>query len=480
MTPDETLLGIDEAFERRAGASRLRRARTADLQTPQDPEPQVTPIASATFWDRNLWMHLFLAVQFLWAVPMFFPGGQSLRFFMRALPFVSSLGLMAVLFNWHPTSRVAPGSRLLVAALLLLPLNLLHPTSLLGAGIAQCVFQLSIAAPLFWAHKLVRSPARLQALLVSTLIMNFAGAALGILQVYYPERFMPPQFNTQMAADLIESMTYRGSDGRIIIRPPGLSDAPGGAAIAGGLTAMLALGIALRTRQAWQLACLSVMAASGLGVIYLTQARSVLLMTLGAGILIGVAAMRQGRMGRASAGLLLGATLVVLTFWWATALGGGAIQRRFLDIRSQGAITSYQENRGEFVTETVGRLLDQYPFGAGLGRWGMMETYFADSLGSHIHVEVQLTGWLLDGGIPMWILYGGAIVASLFYAVRLSFSRETPVADGAPVVLAIQLFVVGMAMAGPAFNTQLGILFWTVGAALHGAARNESAPDDQP
>ena len=42
-------------------------------------------------------------------------------------------------------------SGLMVCALLLLVLNLLHPTSQMSAGLAQCVFQFSIAAPLFWA-----------------------------------------------------------------------------------------------------------------------------------------------------------------------------------------------------------------------------------------------------------------------------------------------------------------------------------------
>jgi hypothetical protein len=38
------------------------------------------------------------------------------------------------------------------------------------------------------------------------------------------------------------------------------------------------------------------------------------------------------------------------------------------------------------------------------------------------------------------------------------------------VVLAVQIFIAGMTMAGPVFNTQLGILFWTLAALLHGVS----------
>jgi len=38
------------------------------------------------------------------------------------------------------------------------------------------------------------------------------------------------------------------------------------------------------------------------------------------------------------------------------------------------------------------------------------------------------------------------------------------------VVLAVQVFITGMTLAGPVFNTQLGVLFWTLAALLHGVS----------
>ena len=43
-----------------------------------------------------------------------------------------------------------------------------------------------------------------------------------------------------------------------------------------------------------------------------------------------------------------------------------------------GVVQSYQENRGIFLTYTLQELLYEYPFGAGIGRWGMMSAYFGE------------------------------------------------------------------------------------------------------
>ena len=50
-----------------------------------------------------------------------------------------------------------------------------------------------------------------------------------------------------MNPDLVSSLTYRGADGQEIVRPPGLSDLPGGAAVAAMLT--MTLGVVMAFRQ---------------------------------------------------------------------------------------------------------------------------------------------------------------------------------------------------------------------------------------
>jgi hypothetical protein len=224
------------------------------------------------------------------------------------------------------------------------------------------------------------------------------------------------------------------------------------------------------------------MSGVGFAVVYLTQARSVLLMAIGAAALIGIIALKQGRLARASWRIAIGGALVVASFAWASSVGGDSVSSRFLGLRDQGTLSTYQKSRGAFVSQTVGELLDNYPWGAGLGRWGMMNTYFgdpADHRSPPIYVEIQPTGWLLDGGVPMWIFYGGAVLLSLWAALRLATTRDHLRAEVGMVVLAVEVFIAGMAMAGPVFNTQLGILFWALAGALHGSAfsqRKRPAP----
>jgi hypothetical protein len=310
------------------------------------------------------------------------------------------------------------------------------------------------------------------------------------LQVYFPEQFMPPQFSTlglQLNDAYVDSQTYEGRDGRMIVRPPGLTDMPGGAAVAGAFAAVLGLGLSLRSRRFVHV--FGTIAASGIGlaVIYLTQVRSVLLMVMGAVAVLAVVAFRQGRVAAAAWIGLAGGALIVTSFLWASSVGGESVQQRFMNIREQGAVQTYQESRGHFLAYTVGELLDQFPLGAGVGRWGMMNAYFGDPTDLRsppIYVEIQLTGWLLDGGVPMWFLYGGAIALSILGAFRLAGSADPAIAHAALTVLAMQALITGLAMAGPAFNTQLGIMFWLCAAALDGAStgdyQSSAALDEAP
>ena len=319
------------------------------------------------------------------------------------------------------------------------------------------------------------SPRQLERLLVLVFLLNFASAGIGVLQVYFPDWFMPRQFNSlglQQNEYYVESLSYVGRDGRMIVRPPGLTDQPGGAALAGGLTALLGLALSVRkSSPALRMLTLGAVAI-GMAAIYLTQVRSVLLMVVVCVGVLTVLAVRQRRPAAAAWLVGGGAGVVVAAFLWAAMLGGASVSDRFLNISNQGALQTYQQDRGGFLAYTVGELLDKYPLGAGVGRWGMMNTYFGDpfAFGSEpIHSEIQLTGWLLDGGLPMWIVCIGAIGASIAWGFARTRSNDPAIADIVLAGVTLQVFIAGLAMAGPIFNTQMGLLFWLIGGALYGA-----------
>ena len=423
-------------------------------------------------------MTAFLTVQFLWGALLFVPGSQEYRPIVRALPYAVGAGLLLLYVPAIRRARAPRGTLLLLFALGLLVLNLLHPTSLLEAGVAQCVFQATIAAPMFWGWKAVGSPQRLRRLLWIAFALNTVGAVMGVLQVYYPDRFMPPQLSTlgiRLNDLYVESLTYIGPDGTRIVRPPGLSDQPGGAAVTGALAVVLGVGLSLTARKPSLIIVTLSSATVGLAAIYLTQVRSLLLLSMGALAVIALVLFRRGHAQTAGRIAITAAVLVVGSFIWARSLGGEAVEQRFVGLTREGAVRSYQENRGGFVAQTFGELLDEYPLGAGVGRWGMMNVYFGDPASIEsppIHAEIQITGWLLDGGFPMWILYGGAVIAALISGYRLSQQRiSRELADLATVIVGIQVLIVGFGWAGPVFNTQLGLLFWFMTSALYGAAR---------
>lgn len=430
---------------------------------------------AARHFDPHWWIAVFVGIQFLSSGLLFLPGTQALRPIIRALPYLSSLGMFAVCSRLPAPPRPFPAATFLVLSLGLLFLELAHPTTHAMTGLAQLGLQLCIAAPAFWADRLVRGTPTFRFLILCVLWANGVSAVLGVLQVYYPERFMPPEFSALGLAanpELLEAMSYQGAGGQRIIRPPGLSDLPGGAAASGTIAGFL--GIALAVQPGWrarQRLLFLVVAGFGVLVVYLTQVRSLLMMMVAALAVLGVLLSWRGRVGQAVRIGALGGGLVVGAFVWAVAIGGTAVAERFLDIVDQGPLESYRENRGHFVRYTFDEILMQYPLGAGVGRWGMMTVYFGkynDPDFRALHAEIQPTGWLYDGGVPLLLLYAAAIGWSLFHCYQLTTRAD--LADPAALVFALGTLFVGQSFAGPVFNTTLGIQFWLLMAGLHGAA----------
>ena len=332
---------------------------TADLQATTAPAPR------ASIRDRWPWVEWFVCVQFLWGALLFIPDAQPFRPIIRALPYASSLGMLLLYFPQRSTHIKAPGSAsFLLAALAVLVTNLLHPTTQFVAGVAQCVFQLMIAAPAFWAWKAVRDEKRLLKVIRLVFLLNVISASVGSLQVYFPAMFLPPQFSSlgmQLSSTWVEELSYEGANGRTIVRPPGLTDQPGAASVAGAITAVLGLGLTLLSRGTANRVLGLGGAGLGLFVLYLTQVRSLLLMCVAAFIVMAALMFRRGRFAAGTWLLTGGAALVLSAFFWAVSVGGERVEQRFTDIAQRGAMETYRENRGHFLSYTLGELLDAVP-----------------------------------------------------------------------------------------------------------------------
>jgi hypothetical protein len=445
----------------------------------------VGTVASEVSEDRWSFAETFIALQLLWGVMLFIPGAQAYRTVLRAIPYIVSGGAILYYFRHATGERLPASSKWLVFAGVLLLLNVLHESAHTLAGMAQIVFQACIAAPVFWMARSVRGEAQIQRLVWVVFACSAVGSVLGILQVYFPQRFLPPEFSVlarSLNPEVIHAMTYTGADGREIVRPPGLSDMPAGAAVAGMMTMVLGLALAIGRGQRWLLrACCLVLAAAGMTALYLTHVRSLTLVAAASVAVFAVVRFRQGRTFEGALTLGIGVALVVGGYVWALAVGGDAVSDRFSGLASHDVVRVFQDQRGAFIRYTLSELIYQFPLGAGLGRWGMMHVYFGDPTfwqSPPIHVEVQLTGWLLDGGVPLWFLYGGALFVAVLFSYRAAIAARTrALQDTATTMLCLQLTIICLCLTGPVFNTQLGIVFWAITGALYGALTGRLEPD---
>jgi hypothetical protein len=424
------------------------------------------------------WLELFVLVQVLWGVLLFMPGSQAYRFYIRGFPYIASLVALLACMRSTGTDSGAPGARWILGSLALMVFSLIHPATWFTSGMAQIIFQLAIAAPVFWTGRNWITAERLERVLLLVFGASFLSAAVGLLQVYYPATFMPPEFSRlalSMNADIVGALSYIGADGRQIIRPPGLSDLPGGAAVAATVTTLLGFAFATRSHGDTRRRILFLAAAViGLTVVYLTQVRSMLVMLCVCMMLAGLVRLRHGRIAHSAWILGSAAALVLASFAWAVAVGGDAVVERFQSLIDDGVVQSYQENRGAFLSYTLQELLYEYPFGAGIGRWGMMSAYFGEPGNWQypaLWAEIQLTGWLYDGGLLLWICYATAIGSTTYHTYRIAGSDDVHLTDLATMVLTVQVLIIGLCFTGPVFNTQMGTVFWLLSASVFGAER---------
>ena len=444
-------------------------------QHDEDELDHAAPVISKEPWG---WLEWFLLAQVFWGGLLFVPGSQAYRGYIRGVPYVMSLVALIVCARSSGTDTAAAGARWILAIFMIMTVGLMRPETWFMSGIAQIFFQVSIVAPLFWAARMDMNEARLQRLLWLIFAANFCSAGLGLLQVFYPMTFLPPEFSSLSAKlnpDFLQGLSYVGADGRNIVRPPGLSDLPGGAAIAGATAVCLAFGFAVRPNQRHIVRAIYVACTfAAFTVIYLTQVRSLLLMAIGAMLAMAFLRMRQGRLMQSGWMAAIIGGLVVAAFTWAVSVGGEVVYERFFGITETGVMQTFQKNRGFFLEYTLKELLWEHPLGAGLGRWGMMTVYFGESNNWQypaLHAEIQVTGWLYDGGVPLMVCYATAIILALRQSYRLAVHSTGTLCDCAMMVFAFQLFVAGLCFTGPVFNTQFGIVFWLATAVLHGAMR---------
>jgi hypothetical protein len=432
-----------------------------------DPAPGSLP-ASPDRYGPGALLIAFACLQFFCQLLLLVQELSPVRVVIRMSAFLGSAALLVV-----APGVSTPGSRLRLwayAILLIVALSAFNPeSSNVVASVAQLALYASILGPLFWVARLRVSYATFQRLMLLFWLFYTASAVVGVLQTYFPGSFQPALSTvvSDQGAGYLESLEIELASGARIFRPMGLTDSPGGAAYGGLYAVLLGLGM-LQGKSPFRGARVLAVGSVIIGAmcLYLCQVRSLLVMTGICVVTLAFVLVLSGRFSR-----LLGAGLVIcagaaLAFILAQSVGGEAVASRLSTLTSEDPGSVYYKNRGMFLEDAVERLLPLYPLGAGLGRWGMISRYFGDGVDS-IWAEIQWTGWLLDGGVPLIIAYTGAILGSTWACLRLALQRDGR--EGNPWAATIVAYNVGafaLCFNYPLFMGTSGIEFWLLNAAL--------------
>jgi hypothetical protein len=96
-----------------------------------------------------------------------------------------------------------------------------------------------------------------------------------------------------------------------------------------------------------------------------------------------------------------------------------------------------------------------------------------------LYAETQVEIWAYDGGLPLLIAYMLALLAALGSAALTALRDPDPyVSYWAGIVLVLGVAGVASGLGGQAFMSSIGVQFWALMGALHGArecARLEAA-----
>jgi len=418
------------------------------------------------------------------AIPalLLIPGSQMVRLPLRIAPFAVSLVALAW-WQWK-RSKIAPhpARPWLLLAVAYLWLMIFHPTTnTLLAGLAHVMLYLSVMAPIFWVPTLIRGPHHLARLLGILLVCNGINSMVGVMQAYDPVRWMPEELSLviTMSEYGLDAVSYVGPAGRLIIRPPGLFDNPGAVSGPGMVAALLGLVFCLGPIVAWRKAIAGAFALAGMAAIYLSHVRTSFVIVAGMALVYCGMFIVQKRRTKATLLLFLAVLLVSAALLFAVLVGGESITQRFATLFEDDPITVYYNTkRGEQLEYAFRILLFEYPLGAGLGRWGMMHQYFGDpsSLSSPpVWAELQPNAWILDGGFALMILYCIALVVTAAYELRVAKWVENPsLRFLAAAIVAANAGTLALVFGFTPFTTQIGMQYWFLAGALHGAARGSA------
>lgn len=425
------------------------------------------------------WLEWFLLAQTFIPALLFVPGIAPVRVLVRMAAFLLALLAWTVILlsgrarAGHP-ARPVLWLKFVAVWLLLMIFN--PGSNSIQAAVPHALFYISIFSPVFWVPWVLSGPKQVGRLMAIALACSGLSALVGLGQVFRPATFNPPVIpGVQIAPGVMvegisaAAVTYEDAHGNKIIRPCGLSDTAGSAAIAGSTAAVIGLAFVLRPVGWLRRGASLGLAFAGIAVIYYSQVRMTLVLTLLCLAALSAVFVLQGNLRSATLLGGLSAALVVGAFSWVAARSGAVVVERFLTLKDFS--TAYSSSaRGNFVRHALEVTAVEHPLGIGLGCWGTMNNAFGDRNGTGVWVEVMIAALIVDGGIPLLVFYGLAVALALADSLRIALrSRDRELRFWAAVVFATNLGLVATCFSYVTFLSTMGIPFWFLAAVVHAA-----------
>jgi hypothetical protein len=422
----------------------------------------------------------FVAFLLLCQVTLLVPEIGSARLFVRVAAFGASLAMLVMVRGRRERHPAATAG---VLTLLVVALAIANPgTTSLVAGTAQAALYVSVMAPLFWVPRMSLDTKVLRQAVLILWVFHTVSAAVGVLQVYFPGSFQPPLSAIIVAKGkgYMDSLKIVTSTGQRVFRPMGLSDVPGGAAVSGLYAVLFGTGFFLTARSWGMRSAAALSMVTGMTALYLSQVRAVLVMTgIAVSAVVLILAWRRD-LARLGTLAVAAAVVAVTAYGAAMSLAGPSVARRVATLTAERPGAVYYRERGHFLADAFEKTLPQAPLGSGLGRWGMVASYFGRDTGpgggdNGVWVEIQWAGWIVDGGAPLMVLYCLTVAIALWTAWTVARGRAPAGAPELPfwgaVVLAQGVGAFSLTFSYPIFLSQPGMEFWLLNAALFAVTR---------
>jgi hypothetical protein len=395
-----------------------------------------------------------------------------LRFIFRSFSF--SLGIMLWIFlSGRPNaSRPHPAFWGASLVIFLLFLQFFHPDSpLWGAPIMQFLLYCSILSPIFWVSKIKVDEPVLRKFIGILWGFHILSVGFGILQVKFPGQFQPAIAAVSRDNPFLEGLMITLSNGEKIFRPMGLTDIPGGVARSGFYAVICGMAFFLLSKSNLQKILCVLSMGAGIASIILSNVRVHLVVTAVCLMAFIVALFMTRRQLTAMKIAAVLGIFITVGGLWAFKTGGQDIEERFSSLFAADATDVYHENRGKFLQDTIEQFIPTYPLGAGLGRWGMATSYFY--VKDTLWAEIQPTGWVFDGGVPLLLLYYFIVIYSVFITFRIAKIKYGPGGKALGLwgafLCAYNISSIAMTFSYSVFISQSGQEFWLLNTTLYAA-----------